>query len=68
MSRLSHGTGITALSRTDFQNSSILRNPGLWVESGPGPRHPGSRPDGSRPEAAACLSQDGPGEQRERPH
>lgn len=58
------GSSITAWSRTDSPNSSTQTSPWLWAESGPGPRHREFHPDGSRPEAAVCLGQGGPEEQR----
>lgn len=56
--------GITAWSRTGPRRSSTRRSPWIWEGSGPGPRRRGSHPGGSRPGEAACLNQDGPGEQR----
>lgn len=60
----SSNTSITAWSRMDSPNSSTQTSPWLWAESGPGPRHREFHPDGSRPEAAVCLGQGGPEEQR----
>ena len=62
---LSQDSSVTAWSKMGPQSSSTWRSPWLWAESGLGPRHQGPRPGGSRPEAAACLNQGGPGEQRE---